>query len=41
MPTVYKIHPAIGVARIGTSDQFYIAPETPGGLPTDPGTASR
>jgi hypothetical protein len=38
MPTVYKIHPAIGVARIGTSDQFYIAPETPGGLPTDPGT---
>jgi hypothetical protein len=38
MPTVYKIHPAIGVARIGTSDDFYIAPETPGGLPTDPGT---
>jgi len=38
MPTVYKIHPAIGIARIGTSDEFYIAPETPGGLPTDPGT---
>jgi hypothetical protein len=38
MPTVYKIHPAIGVARIGTSDDFYIAPETPGGLPTEPGT---
>jgi hypothetical protein len=38
MTTVYKIHPAIGVARIGTSDDFYIAPETPGGLPTDPGS---
>ena len=38
MPTVYKIHPAIGVARVGISDDFYIAPETPGGLPTDPGT---
>ncbi len=38
MATVYKIHPAIGVARIGTSSQFYIAPETGGGLPTDPNT---
>lgn len=38
MATIYKIHPAIGVARIGTSSQFYIAPETGGGLPTDPDT---
>lgn len=36
MATIYKIHPAIGVARIGTSSEFYIAPETGGGLPTDP-----
>jgi hypothetical protein len=36
MSITYKIHPAIGVARIGTSAQFYIAPETAGGLPTDP-----
>ncbi|MFP5246631.1 MAG: LodA/GoxA family CTQ-dependent oxidase, partial [Thermoanaerobaculia bacterium] len=40
MATVYKIHPAIGVARVGTSDSFYIAPETPGGLPTDPVTGA-
>jgi hypothetical protein len=38
MATIYKIHPAIGVARIGTSSQFYIAPDTGGGLPTDPVT---
>lgn len=38
MATIYKIHPAIGVARIGTSSKFYIAPETSGGLPTDPVT---
>jgi hypothetical protein len=36
MPTTYKIHPAIGVARIGTSSQFYIAPDSAGALPTDP-----
>jgi hypothetical protein len=29
----YKIHPAIGVARVGNSEDFYLAPETPGGLP--------
>ncbi|HSY49323.1 MAG TPA: LodA/GoxA family CTQ-dependent oxidase [Thermoanaerobaculia bacterium] len=38
MATIYKIHPAIGVARIGTSSQFYIAPESGGALPTDPQT---
>lgn len=36
MATVYKIHPAIGIARLGNSDQFYIAPEEAGALPTDP-----
>lgn len=36
MSTIYKIHPAIGIARVGTSAGFYVAPETPGGLPTDP-----
>jgi len=30
----YKIHPGIGIARLGNSDtDFYIAPETPAGLP--------
>ncbi|HEV8435387.1 MAG TPA: LodA/GoxA family CTQ-dependent oxidase [Thermoanaerobaculia bacterium] len=38
MATIYKIHPAIGVARVGSSSEFYIAPETGGGLPTDPAT---
>ena len=30
----YKIHPGIGIARLGNSDtEFYLAPETPAGLP--------
>lgn len=36
MAAVYKIHPAIGTARVGNSDEYYLAPETPGGLPLDP-----
>ena len=29
MATIYKIHPAIGVARVGNSpDAFFIGPET-------------
>jgi hypothetical protein len=35
MATVYKIHPAIGAARVGNSSEFYLAPEAPGGLPLD------
>ncbi|MGB0385045.1 MAG: LodA/GoxA family CTQ-dependent oxidase [Ardenticatenaceae bacterium] len=35
---VYKIHPAIGIARVGNSEEFYIGPETAGGLPIQPGT---
>ncbi len=32
----FKIHPAIGIARVGNSpDEFYLAPETPGGLPIE------
>ncbi len=26
----YKIHPSIGIARVGTSKEFYIGPELPG-----------
>jgi hypothetical protein len=35
MAIVYKIHPAIGAARVGNSAEYYLAPETPGGLPLD------
>src|SRR5258706_5542203 len=31
----YKIHPAIGIARLGNSPQFYLAPEKTGGLPIE------
>src|SRR5579862_7843096 len=33
MTSTYKIHPAIGIARLGNSKEFYLAPETTGGLP--------
>ena len=36
MSFAYKIHPAIGIARVGDSEDFYIAPETAGGLPINP-----
>lgn len=33
---LYRIHPGIGIARVGDSpESFYLAPETPGALPTD------
>jgi hypothetical protein len=35
MAVVFKIHPAIGTARVGNSSEYYLAPETPGGLPLD------
>jgi hypothetical protein len=38
MTVVYKIHPAIGAARVGNSAEYYLAPETAGGLPLDPKT---
>lgn len=31
--TTFKIHPAIGIARLGNSDEFYLTPEQPGALP--------
>src|SRR5438067_11768560 len=32
MAKIYKIHPGIGVARIGNSpNEFFLGPETPGG----------
>ncbi|MEM8961288.1 MAG: LodA/GoxA family CTQ-dependent oxidase [Acidobacteriota bacterium] len=35
MTPTYKIHPGIGVARVGNSPtEFYISPEKPGALPT-------
>jgi hypothetical protein len=33
----YKIHPAIGIARVGDSKEFYLAPEQAGRLPILPG----
>lgn len=34
MPTTYRIHPGIGIARLGNSpDEFCISPEVPAGLP--------
>jgi hypothetical protein len=38
MAVVFKIHPAIGIARVGNSADYYLAPETPGGLPLDHAT---
>ncbi len=33
--TLFKIHPSIGIARLGNSDEFYLAPEQPGALPIE------
>jgi hypothetical protein len=30
VPKVYRIHPAIGIARLGDSQDFFIGPEAPG-----------
>ncbi|NEO54437.1 MAG: hypothetical protein F6K54_15910 [Okeania sp. SIO3B5] len=50
---VYRVHPAIGMARVGNSEEYYIAPESMagrpdpnnpeimGGLPIEPGTESK
>ena len=32
---VFRVHPAIGIARVGNSDEYYVAPETVAGLPVD------
>ncbi len=31
--TVFRVHPAINMARVGTSDDYYLSPETSAGLP--------
>ncbi|MDC8758727.1 CTQ-dependent lysine 6-oxidase LodA [Janthinobacterium fluminis] len=34
--SIYRIHPSIGVARVGNSpDEFYLAPDSIGGLPIE------
>ena len=34
LQTIFKIHPSIGIARLGnTDDDFYLSPEQPGALP--------
>ncbi|HWW62692.1 MAG TPA: LodA/GoxA family CTQ-dependent oxidase [Thermoanaerobaculia bacterium] len=33
MPSKYKIHPSIGLARLGNSEEFYIGPESLSALP--------
>jgi len=33
---VFRIHPAIGMARVGTSEEFYLGPETMAGMPLGP-----
>ncbi|MFK0732701.1 MAG: LodA/GoxA family CTQ-dependent oxidase [Gloeotrichia echinulata HAB0833] len=33
MADTYKVFPAIGIARVGNSNEYYLAPEEPGGLP--------
>ncbi len=38
MATTYRIHPAIGIARVGNSpDEFFVGPERPGERPVPPG----
>ena len=32
--TVFRLHPTINFARVGTSDDYYLSPETSAGLPT-------
>lgn len=37
MKTIYRIYPAIGVARIGNSDtEYFLGPESPGVVPEGP-----
>ena len=33
MSTVFRLHPTINFARVGTSDEYYLSPETSAGLP--------
>ncbi|MBL4692342.1 MAG: LodA/GoxA family CTQ-dependent oxidase [Magnetovibrio sp.] len=33
--TVFRVHPSINFARLGTSEEYYLSPETSAGLKTD------
>lgn len=35
MSNTFRIHPSIGFARVGNSEEYYIAPETMAGLPLE------
>ena len=32
---VFRVHPAIGMARVGNSEEYYLGPETMAGLPVE------
>jgi hypothetical protein len=34
--SILRIHPAIGLARVGNSEEYYIGPETAAGMPVKP-----
>jgi hypothetical protein len=36
----YRLHPAINIARVGNSEEFYLAPETMAGQPVEAGAAA-
>ena len=38
--TVFRLHPTINFARVGTSDDYYLTPETRAGLPAPDGGAT-
>ena len=31
----FRVHPAIGFARVGNSDDYYLAPDTAAGMPIE------
>ena len=38
MAAYFRVHPSINMARVGSSDDYYIAPETAAGEVVDPAT---
>jgi hypothetical protein len=39
MDNTFRIHPAIGMARVGNSEEYLLAPETMAGRPVREGSA--
>lgn len=35
MADIFRIHPAIGLSRVGNSEEYLISPETIAGLPVE------